>query len=166
MRQIALPRGESGAKSRCSASSGVAQLGGAGSQQARGAFSASRAGVDAVDRNPVAAQLHRQSLRHMYHGTIARPTAEIAGVAGVGAADVDDAAPTLLFQVGNDGAGAAQRPTYFTLKSCSKSSSTTVSMGPVAVAEPLAGNRCSPECAARLIAVLPGRPCYPPAPCW
>src|SRR6266480_395526 len=27
-------------------------------------------------------------------------------------------------------------PTYFTLKSCSKSSSTTVSIGPVAVAEP------------------------------
>jgi hypothetical protein len=35
-------------------------------------------------------------------------------------------------------AARAQRsaPTYFTLKSCSKSSSTTVSMGPVAVPRP------------------------------
>ena len=68
------------------------------------------AGVDTVDRNPVAAQLYRQGLGHVYHGTVARSAAEIAGVTGVGAADVDDAAPTLLFQVGNNGAGAAQRP--------------------------------------------------------
>ena len=46
----------------------------------------------------------------MYHGTVARPAAEIAGIAGVGAADVDNAAPTLLFQVGDDGTGTAQRP--------------------------------------------------------
>jgi len=46
-------------------------------------------------------------------------------------------------------------PTYFTLKSCSKSSSTTVSIGPVAVAEPpgedpLLTRMCSPPscCAA------------------
>ena len=38
-------------------------------------------------------------------------------------------------------AARAQRsaPTYFTLKSCSRSSSTIVSMGPVAVAEPPGG---------------------------
>ena len=53
-------------------------------------------------------------------------------------------------------AARAQRsaPTYFTLKSCSRSSSTMVSMGPVAVAEPPGGEplftrMCSPpSCAA------------------
>src|SRR5262245_13064462 len=41
---------------------GNAQLSGTGGQQAWGALSASSAGVDAVDRNPIAAQLHRQGL--------------------------------------------------------------------------------------------------------
>src|SRR5262249_24905261 len=86
---------------------GNAQLSSAGGEQPWGAFGASRAWVDTVDGNPVAGQLYRQSLSHMYHGTVTRPAAEIAGVTGVGAADVDDAAPTLLFQVGNNSAGAA-----------------------------------------------------------
>src|SRR5712691_1184607 len=58
-------------------------------------------------------------------------------------------------------AARAQRsaPTYFTLKSCSKSSSTTVSMGPVAVAEPpgaepLLTRMCSPPSSAAACATI------------
>ena len=69
--------------------------------------------MDTVDRYPVAAQLHRQGLGKVHQGAVARSAAKISGVAGVGAADVDDAAPTLLFQVGDDGAGTAQRPHIF-----------------------------------------------------
>jgi hypothetical protein len=57
----------------------------------------------------MAAQLDGQRLGHVHEGGVARAAAEIAGVAGIGAADVDDAAPAGLFHERNDGAGAAQR---------------------------------------------------------
>src|ERR1700675_4423980 len=66
--------------------------------------------MDAVDRNPVAAQLHRQGLSEVHQGTIAGPATEVPGVAGVGATDVDDAAPPLRLQVGDYSPGAAQCP--------------------------------------------------------
>src|SRR2546428_8630585 len=81
-----------------------AQLLGAGGQQARGALRARDAGMDAVHRDPEAAQLDGQRLGEVHERGVARPTAEIAGVARVGAADVDDATPALLLHVGNYGA--------------------------------------------------------------
>ena len=44
----------------------------------------------------------------MDQGDIAGAAAEVAGVAGVAAADVDDAAPTLFFEQGDGGPGAAE----------------------------------------------------------
>src|SRR6202035_1270950 len=114
MRQMALPRGESGAKSCRSASSGdtpswVAR----GAEQARRALGAGRAGMDAIDRDPMAAELNCQRFCHVHQGGIAGTAAEIAGVAGVAAADVDDAAPARRLHEGNDGAGTAQRSDIF-----------------------------------------------------
>src|SRR5262245_48280614 len=81
-----------------------AELFGARRNQARRALGPGRAGMDAVDRDPVPTQLHGQRLGHMHHGGVARTAAKIAGVAGVGARDVDDTAPTLLLHEWNDGA--------------------------------------------------------------
>ena len=90
-----LPRGESGAKSRRSASSGdtPAHLGAAGGNQARRALGAGRAGMDTIDRDPMTAQLDGQRFCHVHQAGIAGAAAEIAGVAGVTAADIDDVAP-------------------------------------------------------------------------
>src|SRR5438094_976696 len=85
------------------------QLFGAGGQQAWRALGARRPGVDAVDRDPEAAHLHGQGLGEVHQRRVARAAAEIAGIAGVGAADVDDAAPAVLLHVRKDRAGAAQR---------------------------------------------------------
>src|SRR5882757_528289 len=68
---------------------GYPQLGGAGSEQARRALGAGRAGMDAIDRDPMTAQLDGQRLRHVHQARITGAAAEIAGVAGVAAADVD-----------------------------------------------------------------------------
>src|SRR3954469_7033821 len=81
-------------------------------------------------------QLHCQRFCHVHQASIAVTAAEIAGVAGVTTADIDNAAPARRLHERDDGPGTAQCPTYFTLKSSIKSSSTTVSIGPVAVAEP------------------------------
>src|SRR6516225_9363885 len=87
MRQMALPRGE----------------------QARRALGAGRAGMNAIDRDPMTAQLDRQRFCHVHQGGIAGAAAEIAGVAGVAAADVDDAAPTRILHERDDSADTAQR---------------------------------------------------------
>src|SRR6202048_3337839 len=92
---------------------GYAQLGGAGGEQARRALGAGRAGMDAIDRDPMTAQLDCQRFCHVSQGGIAGAAAEIAGVAGVAAADVDDAAPARRLHEGNDGAGTAQRSDIF-----------------------------------------------------
>src|SRR5262249_47988326 len=66
--------------------------------------------MDAVDRDSVPPQLHRQRLGHVHHGGVARTATEIAGVASIGARDVDDTAPALLLHEWNDGSGTAQCP--------------------------------------------------------
>src|ERR1700730_14203843 len=86
---------------------GYTQLGGAGSEQAWRALGAGRAGMDAIDRDPMTAQLDCQRLCHVHHGGIACSAAEIAGVAGVGTADVDDTAPALHLHERDDSAGTA-----------------------------------------------------------
>src|SRR6202043_2005759 len=88
---------------------GYAQLGGAGGSQARRALGAGRAGMDAIDRDPVTAELDGQRLSHVHEAGIAGAAAEIAGVAGIAAADVDDAAPARVLHVRDDGAGTTQR---------------------------------------------------------
>src|SRR5262249_38632697 len=92
---------------------GNTQLGSAGSEQTWGPLSAGRTRVDAVDGNAITPQLHRQSLGKVHQGAVASPTTEVPGIAGIGAADVDDAAPTLRLQIGNHCPGAAQRPHIF-----------------------------------------------------
>src|SRR2546428_2687339 len=87
-----------------------AQLLGSRGQQARRALRARRPGVNAVDRDPEAPELDGQRLGHVNDRCIAGATAQVAGVARVGAADVDDAAPLLLLHVRDRGAGAAERP--------------------------------------------------------
>src|SRR5215472_16326303 len=88
---------------------GYAQLGGAGGEQAQGALGAGRTGMNTIDRNPMTTQLDRQRFCHVHQGGIAGATAEIAGVAGVAATDVDDAAPARRLHERDDGAGTAQR---------------------------------------------------------
>lgn len=133
MRQIALPSGDPGAKSCSSFSFTVIPSSAARAASTPGARGAR---VYAVDGDSVAAQVVRQGLGHVHQGHVPRSPAEISSGAGIGAADIDNAAPSLLLQKGNGSPGAAQRPTYFTSKSYSKSSSLTVSMGPVAVDDP------------------------------
>src|SRR5690348_11341767 len=97
MRQMALPSGGAGAKACRSASiRGYAQLVGPGSGQARRALGAGGAGMDAIDRDPMTAELNCQRFCHVHQAGIAGAAAEIAGVPGVAAADVDDAAPALF----------------------------------------------------------------------
>src|SRR5271166_2889532 len=69
--------------------------------------------MDAIDRDPMTAQLDRQRLCHVHQGGIAGAAAEVAGDAGVAAADVDDAAPTRRLHEGDDGAGTAQGSDIF-----------------------------------------------------
>jgi len=92
---------------------GHAQLGGAGGKQSRRALGTGRAGMDAIDRDPMTAQLDCQCFGHVHQGGIAGAAAEVAGVAGVAAADVDDAAPALGLHEGDDGAGTAERSDIF-----------------------------------------------------
>src|SRR4051794_1507556 len=66
--------------------------------------------MDAIDRDPMTAQLDGQRFCHVHQAGIAGAAAEIAGVAGVAAADVDDPAPARRLHERDDGAGAAQRP--------------------------------------------------------
>jgi hypothetical protein len=56
MRQMALPRGSRAKVLPLRGFRGYAQLGGAGSEQARRALGAGRAGMDAIDRDPMTAQ--------------------------------------------------------------------------------------------------------------
>src|SRR5262249_17807509 len=86
---------------------GYAQLGGTSSKQARRALGACRTRMDAIDRDPVPAQLNRQRLRHVHQAGIACSAAEIARIAGVGPADVDDASPSCLLHQRNDGTATA-----------------------------------------------------------
>ena len=65
--------------------------------------------MDTIDRDPMTAQLDGQRLRHVHQARITGVAAEIAGVSGVAAADVDDTAPAGRLHE-RDGAGAAQRP--------------------------------------------------------
>src|SRR5262245_11974902 len=88
---------------------GNAELGGPGGHETWRALGPGRAGVNAVHRESEAAQLYRERLREVNERRVARAPAQVAGVAGVGAADVDDAAPSVLFQVRDRGARAAQR---------------------------------------------------------
>ena len=105
-----LPRGESGAKSWASTSlDRDAQLRRPGFQQPRRALGARGAGVDAVDRDAEAAQLHRQRLGQVHHGYVAGPAAQVAGGAAVASADVDDPPPALFLQEGDCRPRAAQR---------------------------------------------------------
>src|SRR5207244_8019760 len=84
---------------------GYAELAGAGSEQARRALGAGRTGMDAIDRDPMTAQLDGQRFWHVHQPGIAGAAAEIAGVAGVAAADVDDTAPARRLHERDDGAG-------------------------------------------------------------
>jgi hypothetical protein len=70
---------------------GDAQLGGPRRQQARGALRTRDARVDAVDGDFVAHHLHGQGLGQVHQRGVARPTAEIPGIAGIGSADVQRA---------------------------------------------------------------------------
>ena len=92
--------------------------------------------MDAIDRRSVTAQLDRQRFGHVHQAGVARAAAEIAGVAGIAAADVDDAAHLAFFMSGITAREQRSAPTESTLKSSINPSSTTVSIGPVAVAEP------------------------------
>ncbi|HXC14243.1 MAG TPA: hypothetical protein VNV39_15585 [Stellaceae bacterium] len=56
--------------------------------------------MDAIDREPMTAQLDGQRLCHVHEARITGGAAEIAGVAGVAAADVDDAAQPAVFMKG------------------------------------------------------------------
>ena len=83
------------------------------------------------------AQLDCQRLCHVHK-------AGIAGAAAEGLPALRALPPLMLmmrpqpsvFMKGMTAREQRSAPTYFTLKSCSKSSSMTVSIGPVAVAEP------------------------------
>ena len=86
-----------------------AQLLGPGGQQAGGALGARGAGMDAVYGDAELAQLRGQGLGHVHQRGVARAAAEVAGVAGVESADVDDTAKALRFEQGNGGPGAAER---------------------------------------------------------
>src|SRR5205823_12955244 len=61
------------------------------------------------DRDPMTTQLDGQRLCHVHQARIAGAAAQIAGVAGVSTADVDDAAPARLLHERDDGARTAQR---------------------------------------------------------
>ena len=65
--------------------------------------------MDAIDRDPMTAQLDCERLCHVHQAGIAGAAAEIAGVAGVAAADVDDAAPARRLHERDGSAGTAQR---------------------------------------------------------
>src|SRR4029450_8056991 len=95
---MALPRGESGAKSRPSTSSTATP-----SSFAR---AASRRGVRSVRVVPGCTQFTVIPQRPSWGASVA---AQVPVVARVGAADVDDAPPPLRLHVGDDRAGAAQR---------------------------------------------------------
>ena len=64
--------------------------------------------MDAVDRDAVTAELQRQGAGQVHQGGVAGAAAEIAGRAGVGAADVDDAPPSRRLHVRQGGAAATQ----------------------------------------------------------
>ena len=81
----------------------------AGGQQAGGALGARGAGMDAVHGDAELPQLRGQGLGHVHQRGVARAAAEVAGVAGVESADVDDATVALGLEQGNGGPGAAQR---------------------------------------------------------
>src|SRR4029077_14518714 len=117
---------------------GYAQLGGAGGEQARRALGAGRAGMDAIHRDPMAAELNCQRFCHVHQAGIAGAAAEIAGVPGVAAADVDDATPARRLHERDDSSRTAQRSDIFHVEILQqiKSSPMTVSIGPVAVVEP------------------------------
>src|SRR3981189_2365648 len=65
--------------------------------------------MDAIDRHPMTAQLDCQRLCHVHQAGIADAAAEIAGVAGVATADVDDTTPARRLHERDDSAGTAQR---------------------------------------------------------
>src|SRR6516164_3441845 len=69
--------------------------------------------MNAVDRNTVAPELHRECLCHVHHCAVACAAAEVAGITRIGAADVDDAAPALLLHQRQDSARAPQRTHIF-----------------------------------------------------
>ena len=90
--------------------------GGPGRQHSGGALGAGRAGMNAVDGDAVRPQVDGQGFGHVDHSHIAGAAAEIAGVAGIAAADVDDAPPALFLEQGNGGPGAAQSPHILHIK--------------------------------------------------
>src|SRR5436190_11893304 len=86
-----------------------AQLRRAGRHQSWSPLGARDARVNAVDGDSEAAHLDGQGLGEMHEGGVARPPAQVPGVAGVGPADIDDAAPLLLLHEGDGGARAPER---------------------------------------------------------
>jgi hypothetical protein len=62
--------------------------------------------MNTVDGDAKAAQLVGQRFGHMNQGDIAGTTTQVASSAGIAAADIDDAAPTLRFQKRYGGSGA------------------------------------------------------------
>ena len=137
-----------------------------GGEQARRALGTGRAGMDAVDRDPVTAQLHRQRLGHVHQAGIACAAAEIAGVAGVGTADVDDAAPARRLHERDDSAGTAQRADILHVEIFQQilvddRFDWAGRGGRTPGADPLLTRMWGGP-----VAVPPWRPWGPPAPCW
>src|SRR5438552_3076013 len=140
MRQMALPRAESGAKSRGSTSSTVTP-----SSLAR---AASSRGVRSVRVVPGWMQLTVIPKRPICTGRVlVRCTSEVLRAPPLRLPALRALVPLMLmmrphfcsFRYGMTARAQRSAPTYFTLKSWSRSSSTTDSIGPVADAEPPGG---------------------------
>src|SRR5262249_59424705 len=56
---------------------------------------------------------HRRFFCHWHHGAVACTAAEVAGIARIGTANVDDAAPALLLHQRQDSPRAPQRTHIF-----------------------------------------------------
>src|SRR6267142_5911136 len=161
MRQMALPRAESGAKSRGSTSSKVTP-----SSLAR---AASSRGVRSVRVVPGWMQLTVTPKRPSCTARVlVRCTSEVLRAPPLRLPALRALVPLMLmmrpqrcsFMCGMTARAQRSAPTYLTLKSCSRSSSTTVSMGPVAVAEPPGGEplltrMCTPPSCAAACATIP-----------
>src|SRR5260370_1172858 len=161
MRQMALPRAESGAKSRGSTSSTGMPSSLAGAASGRG--------VRWVRVVPGWMQLTVIPKRPSCPaGVWVRCPREVWRAPPLRLPALRALVPLMLmmrprrcsFMCGMTARAQRSAPTYLTLKSCSRSSSTTVSMGPVAVAEPPGGEplltrMCTPPSCAAACATLP-----------
>src|SRR3989454_661785 len=137
---MALPRGESGVKSRFSASSGVTP--------SSGARAAGRRGVRSVRVVPGWTQLTVIPKRPSCTARVlVMCTSEVLRAPPLRLPALRALVPLMLmmrphfcsFRYGITARAQRSAPTYFTLKSWSRSSSTTDSIGPVALAEPPGG---------------------------